>query len=49
MRIMSNFLLILKFFTGLTLLLGFGRLMGHILKLDEYLKYPPDKEPEHLT
>ena len=46
---MSNLLLVLEFFAGLAILLGFGRLMGHILKLDEYLKYPPDKEPEQLS
>jgi hypothetical protein len=46
---MSNILIILKFFAGLALLLGFGRLMGHILKLDEYLKYPSDNEPKQLS
>lgn len=43
---MANYLIILKFFGGLILLFTFGKLIGHIFKLDEYLKYTPDNQPK---
>jgi hypothetical protein len=39
----GSLLLILKFFGGLILFFAFGTLIGHILKLDEYLNQTPDK------
>ena len=33
---MESFLLILKFFGGLVLLFGIGKLIGHLLKLNQH-------------
>jgi hypothetical protein len=35
---MQNFLLLSEFFGGIILFLGIGYLIGHLLKLDKYLK-----------
>ena len=35
---MEVFILLIKFFTGLVILLGFGYLIGHFLKLGNHIK-----------
>jgi hypothetical protein len=42
---MDIFLLIAAFFTGLFLLFVFGRFVGHIMGLDDYVNYKPDSNP----
>jgi len=39
-------LLILKFFGSLILFFAFGKLIGHIFKLEEYLKYTSANHPK---
>jgi hypothetical protein len=43
---MGSLLLILKFFGGIILCFALGTLIGHILKLDDYLNQSGDKNPE---
>ncbi len=38
---MDCFILIVEFFAGLVVLFAVGALIGHIFKLDEYLKHDP--------
>lgn len=45
---MDRFLLIVEFLAGLVVLFAAGALIGHIFKLDEYLKHDPqDHSREH--
>ena len=39
---MDLLLLIIAFFAGLFLLFVFGRFVGHILGLDDYVNYKPE-------
>jgi hypothetical protein len=39
---MGSFILIVKFFGGLFLLFAFGRIVGHIFRLDDYMNYKSD-------
>lgn len=36
-------LLIFKYFIVLVLVFGLGELLGHILKLDKYVRFGPEK------
>jgi hypothetical protein len=43
---MDLFLLIIEFFLGLIILFAIGGFIGHIFKLDEYLKNEPRRHSE---
>jgi hypothetical protein len=46
---MECFLLIVKLFGGLIFLFVFGKLIGYIFKLDDYLKYASGKHPKKVA
>jgi hypothetical protein len=46
--IMASLILLLKFFGGMILLLLFGRLIGHLLKLDEFFGENPERHKKSV-